>query len=237
MSDSKPFHWQRSARPSRVLFFMLVVGCLSIITARPQERKDAQKDQDEVISLKARLVNIDVMVKDKRGRFVPDLKAEDFTVYENGVQQKIDFFDPPLSGGNQATPSPAAPPKATTAAGQPKAIPPSGNPSNIISLVIDGQTTELANLKQVREGTIKYIREHIANTDTVAVFGIANDLQLLQYFTSDKERLIAAVEKAYTLTASNRNLERSNTADQIARLREELNGAPSPDLPQSRSEE
>jgi VWFA-related protein len=196
-----------------------------VARAQTQENKDVQKTQDEVITLKARLVNLDVMVKDKKGKFITDLKAEDFTLFENGVQQKVEFFDPPLSGVTQPTSVPTA--------SQPKTVPTGSSTGNILSLVIDGQTTELANLKQVREGTIKYIRERISDTDAVAVFGISNDLNLLQSFTQDKAKLIAAVEKAYTLTASNKSLERNATGEQIAQLRDELNGSAGVNLPQS----
>jgi hypothetical protein len=57
----------------------------------------AQQTGDEVIRTKANLVNIDVIVKDKKGKYIPDLKAEDFTIVENGVAQKIEFFDAPLT--------------------------------------------------------------------------------------------------------------------------------------------
>jgi hypothetical protein len=52
---------------------------------------------DDVVKVKSNLVNIDVIVKDKKGKYVSDLKAEDFTITENGVAQKIEFFDAPLS--------------------------------------------------------------------------------------------------------------------------------------------
>ena len=61
---------------------------------------------DEVVRVKANLVNIDVLVKDKKGKYVADLKAEDFTVFENGVQQKIEFFDAPLIGSTRRTTTP-----------------------------------------------------------------------------------------------------------------------------------
>jgi VWFA-related protein len=202
---------------------LIAVLCLGAAQGGPQENKDAQKNQDEVIRLKAHLVTLDVIVKDKKGKYVADLKADDFTVFENGVQQKIEFFDPPLAGGDKPSqPGVAVRTNPLASAGL----------RNIISLVLDGQTTELANLKQVREGTIKYIGERIADTDTVAVFGVSNSLRLLQPFTQDKAKLISAVENAYTL-AANKNLERNDVAEQIARLREELSGAGSVNLPQS----
>ncbi len=37
-------------------------------------------------------VNLSVVVTDKKGRFIPDLAAEDFLVYENRVPQELAFF-------------------------------------------------------------------------------------------------------------------------------------------------
>ena len=39
------------------------------------------------------LVNVTVTVTDERGRFVPDLKQDDFVVYEDGKPQTISQFD------------------------------------------------------------------------------------------------------------------------------------------------
>lgn len=38
------------------------------------------------------LVSIPVTVSDRDGRYIPGLKKDDFTLYENGVEQKIAFF-------------------------------------------------------------------------------------------------------------------------------------------------
>ena len=69
---------------------------LVALTAHAQNPPKPQDDED-VIKVKSNLVNIDVIVKDKKGKYVSDLKPEDFTITENGVAQKIDFFDAPLS--------------------------------------------------------------------------------------------------------------------------------------------
>jgi VWFA-related protein len=227
VSVLKYFFNARKAGLSRCLLIdtvLILSLCMPVTQAQSEKTKEAQKSQDEVITLKAQLVTMDVLVKNKRGKYITDLKAEDFTLFENDIQQKIEFFEPPLAGGNVAN-------QPDTSAG--KSVPSTGKPLNIISLVLDGQTTGLANMKQVREGTLKYIREHIADTDTVAVFGIANDLQLIQTFTRDKTKLITAVENAYTVTATNKNSERNEMTEQIARLREEINGSPGANLSQS----
>ena len=40
--------------------------------------------EGDVVKVKSNLVNIDVIVKDKKGKYVSDLKPEDFVITENG---------------------------------------------------------------------------------------------------------------------------------------------------------
>src|SRR5262245_12030944 len=208
MSNPRTFSKKISLRLAQwplVCLVLMIALAVPIAQAQSQGNKELQKKQDESLKLETHLVTTDVIVKDKKGKYVTDLKAEDFSVFENGVAQKIEFFEPPLAGDDGAAPAKSAEPVAPA---RPGAIGPEPH-SNTISLVLDGATTDLANFKQVREATIKYIRERIVDTDTVAVFGISNDLQLLQAFTKDKSKLIAAVEKGATFSASNKNAERS----------------------------
>ena len=50
------------------------------------------QDQDEVIRVRSNEVRLDVVVKDKKGRPIKDLKATDFEVLEDGVPQKVESF-------------------------------------------------------------------------------------------------------------------------------------------------
>lgn len=177
----------------------------------------AQQEED-VVKVKSNLVNIDVIVKDKKGKYISDLKPEDFTIVENGVAQKIEFFDAPLMRNEVKTTATTAPAEATTT------TVPSGMPRNYIALVIDSQTTDITNLKQVREGTLKYIREQITDNDVVALFSVTNGLQMLQPFTQDKAKLVAALENA-GVNASSKTFESKDIAGNIDARREQLAGA------------
>src|SRR5437870_13463576 len=119
--------------------FMLLAMALGIlgVPAQSQEKKEPKKspDDDDVIRVTSNLVSLDVIVKDKKGKAITDLKAEDFTVSENGVPQKIEFFDSTLTSRNEA-----AKPATTTGSTSPKSRTPGGLPRNIIALVLDGQT-------------------------------------------------------------------------------------------------
>jgi VWFA-related protein len=189
------------------LLMLFVISCSPVAFAQ----------QEDVVKVKSNLVNIDVIVKDKKGKYISDLKPEDFTIVENGVAQKIEFFDAPLSGNEVKTTGVTA--ETTT----PAPAPPSNAPRNYVALVIDSQTTDITNLKQVREGTLKYIREQITDNDVVALLSVTNGLQMLQPFTQDKAKLIAALENA-GVNASSKTFEQEDIAGNIDARREQLAG-------------
>jgi VWFA-related protein len=201
---------------------------LAAVPLQSQDKKQTKSADDDVIRVTSNLVSLDVIVKDKKGKAITDLKPEDFAVSENGVPQKIEFFDSTLTTNEAAQPArpndPTQPPNDST---RPKSRTPNGLPRNIIALVLDGQSTEVANLKHVREGMVKYIRERISDSDSVAVFSISGGLQLLQPFTHDKARLIAAVEKAYDSSTASKTSEARDISENISSLRDRVAGGPS----------
>lgn len=172
---------------------------------------------DDVVKVKSNLVNIDVIIKDKKGKYVSDLKPEDFVITENNLLQKIEFFDAPLSKNDTAKPGETVVEASTTT--------PATAPRNYVSLVLDSQTTDLTNLKQVREGAIKYIREQVTGADVVAILSVTNGLQMVQPFTQDKAKLIAAIEKLGT--PDSKSLESKEIAENIASLRDFLDSSSS----------
>src|ERR1044072_1471218 len=74
------------------------------------------QDQEDVVKVKSNLVSIDVIVKDKKGKYISDLKPDDFTITEDGKAQKVEFFDAPIvrievhkPGDNTVAAAPSAP--------------------------------------------------------------------------------------------------------------------------------
>lgn len=49
-------------------------------------------DSDEVIKIETNLVTMPVSVLDRDGRFISGLQQRDFKIFENGVEQKLDYF-------------------------------------------------------------------------------------------------------------------------------------------------
>lgn len=56
---------------------------------------DEISDQQEIDTLKVEtnLVTVPVIVSDRDDKYIPDLKQEEFAVYEDGVKQEISFFE------------------------------------------------------------------------------------------------------------------------------------------------
>ena len=50
------------------------------------------EDDDEIV-INTNLVTFPVSVLDRNGRFIPGLRQQDFKIYENGVEQKIEIFN------------------------------------------------------------------------------------------------------------------------------------------------
>ena len=52
----------------------------------------AQQQAPARISIPSRIVNVPVTVKDSRGELVPDLEKRDFRIFQDGVEQQVQFF-------------------------------------------------------------------------------------------------------------------------------------------------
>jgi Ca-activated chloride channel homolog len=73
---------------------MLLIMCLTLAQSNWQqsERQKQPPPDDEPIKLHTTLVQVPVIVREAGGRYLTDLKKEEFTIYENGVAQEVAFF-------------------------------------------------------------------------------------------------------------------------------------------------
>ncbi len=66
----------------------------------PVELHAQTAQSEEILKTNNSLVSVPVIVSDREGHYIPGLKKEDFTVYQDGVKQNITFFakyDEPLN--------------------------------------------------------------------------------------------------------------------------------------------
>ena len=58
----------------------------------PAATEDTVEADDDVIKVETNLVTMPVSVLDRDGRFITGLQQRDFQIFENGVQQKVEYF-------------------------------------------------------------------------------------------------------------------------------------------------
>jgi VWFA-related protein len=76
-----------------------------------QSQGQTEGEQGTTFRTTTNFVRTHVIVRDRQGRFVPDLKVDEFRVYEDGILQNITLFTPWIGGralGNLATTASAA---------------------------------------------------------------------------------------------------------------------------------
>src|SRR4026207_1537525 len=77
----------RYAKPFYQAVLLTFLGFLALVPARAQ-------DVDDVIRTETSLIQLNIGVVDKQGRAITSLTRDDFAVYEDGVKQSIQLFEP-----------------------------------------------------------------------------------------------------------------------------------------------
>lgn len=121
-------------------------------------------DADDVYRVDTDLVLLDVTVTDAEGRPVRNLRAEDFKLYEDGVERPLAFFNVEQRNGTK----------------RPVAL--------VFTLDVSGSITrdEMARLTDA----LRAFTRRLADRDSVfAVMSFGTEVKLLQKFTNDQEKL------------------------------------------------
>ena len=159
------------------------------IAALPQARP--QKPVEEpAIRISTELVQLDVVVTDKKGKVVSGLSKSDFELYENGKKQQISFFEYVDATRSRQVPGQAKP-------GEPELSPQglsAGEVRRIFAFVVDDLTIRIEDLVYLRQMLTNFVDNQMQPSDLVAIVRTVGGKGLLQQFTSDKALLRRAIE-------------------------------------------
>ena len=141
------------------------------------------------------VVLLDLVARDRKGKTVADLRADEIQVFEDGTRCEIQSFRLVRAPGGEAPAAPQAVRPPETPASAPDTATPSR--ANLVVLVFD--VLPVATAPLARQGALDLLaREFPANT-WFAVFKVdRGGMRLLQAFTSDASRLASAVDFATT---------------------------------------
>jgi VWFA-related protein len=193
----------QSLRLSRSVIFLFVISAWASAqqgppTSTPATAQaapaNAPAQQPPGLRVTTRMVVVDVVATDNKDVPIKDLKAEDFTVQEEGQAQAIRAFtfhqteQRPVSASGQisARSNPKLPPGYFSNAPEYK----SNGALNV--LLLDALNSTLLNQASMRDGMIK-LMEKLPAGQPIAIYLLGNKLTLVQDFTSDPEVLRKAI--------------------------------------------
>jgi len=190
---------------------------LSICTFLPvgAQTKPAD-DKDDVVRITTNLVQVDAVVT-KDGKPVPNLKADDFEVYEDGRKQAITSFAYISNTSNvPKSSSPTTPDK--TRAETPPAPIERDAPRRTIAIVVDDWGLSWESMNRLRTQVRKFINTELQPNDLVAIIRTAGEMGTLQQFTNDKRLLNRAVDQLHWNGCSRLGLSVLTRVDDLANV-------------------
>ncbi|HXN48284.1 MAG TPA: VWA domain-containing protein [Bryobacteraceae bacterium] len=148
---------------------------------------------ETTIKVEVRQVLVPVVVRNKEGHTVTGLTQSDFTLFEDGVEQKISGFSVETAG----VPSPPPPEAAAAAmpAATPAAVAPTKPPLRRTYLIcIDALHTAFPSLVHIREALSKLFHSERAGDAQYVLISVGTSVQLLQSPTSDPALVLKVVD-------------------------------------------
>lgn len=182
-----------------MLITALLPSSLAAQTPSPQTPKS---HTGFTFRVQSELVLVNVVARDKKGKPVQDLKAQDFTLLEDGKPQQISSFD----YENLDTTPVAAPGPAQQTVNEQPASPPKPlltrqdaedalSNKRVIVLFFDLTSMQPDEMQRAVDAAKKYVQTKMAAADMIAIVSLASSLRLDQDFTADRARLLKVLNR------------------------------------------
>jgi VWFA-related protein len=192
-------------RSLRSLSLLLLLAALPSAGAQQiGTNASADKDTTYTLSVKSQLVVETVVIKDKQGKFIPNLTAKDFTITEDGTPQTIKLFER-QSLPVDAEPLPPSLPdderitiyrrlSRTTLA-------PEDAKSNrykdhrLLAMYFDMTAMRPEDQERALAAAQKFIRTQMTPADLISILRYSGgSVDVLQDFTADRNKLLSILE-------------------------------------------
>jgi VWFA-related protein len=150
--------------------------------------QDPQSPPAPTIKVTTRLVQVSVIVHDKKGQPVPDLTKSDFAVLDRGKEQSISVFK--VQSTNQVVPRLTLPPNIYTN----RVASRGETPTSATVILFDGLNTKWQDQVQAKRHLIKFLQE-MEFQDRIALYILGRGVSVLHDFTNDPDHLLNVLAK------------------------------------------
>ena len=187
----------------RLLF--LLAACWACASQAFAQEQGSSRQNPDVVRVNTSLVQTDVMVFDKQGRFVDGLKREQFVLKVDGKPRDISFFERIVTGSRNEEVQLAAA-RGNSAGGNTGAVP--LDRGRTVFFFIDDLHLSQAGVNQTRLLLQRFIDREMGQNDEAAIVSASGQIGFLQQLTNDKRVLQAATERLLARSYTVRDSER-----------------------------
>jgi VWFA-related protein len=163
----------------------------------PAEKLETQGARNTpALRVLTRLVQVNVIAQDKNGQPVTGLTKDDFTLFDQGQEQKINFFAEqsnhvlPVTA-NPTSPAAVMPPPNTFSNRFEQKV---GTPTSVTVILLDTRNTHSQDMAYARKQVAKFLGQ-IQPQDRVALYSLSSKLYILHDFTEDATSLLQALDR------------------------------------------
>jgi VWFA-related protein len=196
------------------LILLFVVTTWSATPAQTPTPSPTPKTQDDVVRVYTELVQTDVMVFDKQGKFVNNLTAKDFELRIDGKPRPIQAFEQIAAGSDEESQLAAARGATTINLKRPVPL----DRGRIVFFYIDDFHIDLAGLVAAKKVVSHFLDNEMGQNDQAAITSATGQIGFLQQLTTDRMILHKALDRLSPRNYSVRDADRPPMSDYEAFL-------------------
>src|ERR1051325_7201998 len=172
------------------LILIAALTCGALVAQPPQEQKPAA---DDILRIRTDLVQVDAVITDKNEQVIPDLKLSDFSLFENGKRQELQFVE--FVGADSKPRVEANTAAAVRGDSDVARSLSAADLRRVFAFVVDDLTIPSEDMATVRSVLTDFVDKRMEEGDLVAIVRVVGGVGLLQQFTSDKQLLHRAIAR------------------------------------------
>jgi len=166
--------------------------------SQPSAQTQQPQRQQYRVHVTSELVLVNVVVRDKKGNLVRDLKKEDFTLLEDGKRQAISSFDfenvdeLKTAGAAEATVSGTAPDAGLLRSNDnPAAL--NARDRRLMLLFFDFSGMEPEDIERSVDAAKKFVQTRMQPADMIALVSLATNMRIDLDFSDDKTKVLSVL--------------------------------------------
>ena len=193
-----------------LLVLCLLTGWASVAQAQQQQPTPTPpRRSDDVVRVYTELVQTDVMVFDKQGRFVKDLTRDNFELRVDGKPRPIEAFELITAGSNEESQLAAA--RGVTTVNLQRPVP--LDRGRIVFFYVDDFHMNVGDFPFARKTILSFIDKEMGQNDQVAISSATGQIGFLQQLTNDRMVLREAVKRLNPRSYATKDAERPTMSE------------------------